>query len=93
MEKGFTEIQVDGSTLFALLDDVADYVDGMPNVELISFIRDSFHVVAEPTLRADGTLPAAWKPNRNYADLLPALLAGEMDFNTFKDILHTKVGI
>jgi len=87
------EIQIDESTFWALLDDVADYVNGLPNEELMSFIRDSFHVVAEPAPRADGILLAAWKPNRHYADLLPALLAGEMDFDAFKNVLHTKVGV
>ena len=89
----YVEMELDGSSLFALLDEVADYVNGLPNEKLKTFIRNAFHITNDPAEGASDLTSIAFKPDARYLKLLTALRAGDISFDRLCDILATKLGV
>jgi len=90
---GFIEMEVDESSLFILLDDIAEHVNGMPNEKLKQFIRNAFHVTNDTAEGARDLTHLVFKPDARYLDLLPALRAGDISFGSLCDILTPEIGV
>jgi len=86
-------IELDASTLTALLDDVAEYVNGLPNDKLKQFIRNAFYFTLDPAGWTGNSARAIFKAESRYLDLLPALRAGDISFDGLCEILAGEVGI
>lgn len=86
-------IDLDCSTLTALLDDVAEHVNGLPKEKLQQFIRNAFHVTNDPAEGASDLTHFIFKPDSRYLDLLPELRAGDITFDSLCDILASESGV
>jgi hypothetical protein len=90
---GTIEIDINYSTLISLLDDVAEYANGLPNKKLKKFIRNAFHITNDTAEGASNLTHFIFKPDARYLDLLPALRAGDITFDSLCNILATKIGV
>ena len=86
------EMTVDYSTLYALLDDVADYVNGLPNEKLKGFIGDAFYLTNDPGKGARNPTCCIYKPEARYLELLPLLKAGDISFDSLCNTLSAERG-
>ena len=75
------EIQLDEATLYKLLDDVAEYVNGIPNEKLSKFIKNAFYITNTPS-GSGSVFRAVFKPEPRYLELLPSLRAGDISFDS-----------
>lgn len=87
------EINLDCSTLTVLLDDVAEYINGLPNEKLKQFIRNAFYVTLDPAGWTNNQARAIFKADARYLDLLPALRAGDVSFDGLCEILAGEIGV
>lgn len=86
-------MELDWSTLLELLDDVAKYVNGLPNEKLINFIGNAFYFTNGPTEGASNFTKLIFKANPRYLELLPALRAGDISFDSLCNILTTEIRV
>lgn len=80
------EIELDWSTLYELLDDIAEHVNGLPNEKLLKFIRNAFYFTNN-SVEGAKFRNIIFKPKSRYIKLLPALKAGDITFDDLCNLL------
>jgi len=92
-EDKVSTIELDTSTLREHLDDVAEYVNDLPNEKLKQFIRNAFYFTLDPAGWTGNSARTVFKAEARYLDLLPALRTGDLSFDNLCDILAGKIGV
>jgi hypothetical protein len=81
------EMEVDWSTLFSLLDDVSEHVNGLPNKKLKKFIKSAFYLTNNLSNGKVSFNVCHFRAKTRYLELIPSLMAGDITFDNLYNMI------